>query len=254
MFSRRLVLAGLASAPVLFENNPLHAEDVPPETDDIVELDNPPFADLNPERPFGSTPPDDAQRKKVEKIIAETPEGPTPVAIALSFTRRFAISDPKAISQWPRNEPWNPLVVTFFQSTTTAANNDMVAWCAAFANWCIDRAGKHGTRSASSQSFLEDNAKRYFVRTDSPDAGDLVVFTCYRPGTEDSYGLGHVAFLTGKPSVDSIPTVSGNTSKDGRYSLIAEKPFSAKPQTVYRTINGVRTKTTMKVNSYFRIV
>jgi len=253
MFSRRLVLAGLAAIPALLENKLLHAEEAPAETGDIVELAYPPFGDLNPERPFGSTPPDDAQRKKVEKIIAETPMGPTPVAIALSFAQRFAISDPKAISQWPGNEPWNPLVVTFFQSTSTAANNDMVPWCAAFANWCIDRAGKHGTRSASSQSFVDKNAERYFIRTNSPDAGDLVVFTCYRPGTEDSFGLGHVAFLTGKPSADSIPTVSGNTSKDGRYSIIAERPFSAKPQTVYRTVNGVRTQTTMKVNSYLRI-
>jgi uncharacterized protein (TIGR02594 family) len=253
MLSRRLILAGIVTVPGLLENNSLSAEETPPESGDIVELDYPPFEDINPERPFGSTPPTDVQRKKVEGIIAETPMGPTPVAIALSFVQRFATSDPKAISQWPRNEPWNPLVITFFESTSTPANNDMVPWCAAFANWCIKRAGKNGTRSASSQSFVESSAARYFIRTDNPDVGDLVVFTCYRPETGQELNLGHVAFLTGKPSGDSIPTVSGNTSKDGRYSIIAEKPFPAKPQTVYRTVNGTRLKTIMKVNTYLRI-
>jgi uncharacterized protein (TIGR02594 family) len=248
------MVSGLVILPGVLQSSLLFAEDAPPESGDIVELDYPPFEDVNPERPFGNLPPDEEQRKKVEKIIAETPAGPTPLAIALSFVRRFATSDPQAISQWPRNAAWNPLVVNFFGSTSTPANNDMVAWCAAFANWCIERAGKHGTRSASSQSFVDESAKRYFIRTDNPDTGDLVVFTCYNPETGSNFGLGHVAFLTGKPSADSIPTVSGNTSKDGRYSIIAERPFSARPQTVYRTVNGARVKTTMKVNAYLRIV
>jgi uncharacterized protein (TIGR02594 family) len=252
MLSRRSIVSGMVTLPGILQSKLLFAEEASSASGDIVELNYPPFEDVNPERPFGSYPPTEEQRKRVEKIVAETPMGPTPVTVALSFVKRFATSDPEAISQWPRNAAWNPLVVTFFGSTSTPANNDLVAWCAAFANWCIERAGKHGTRSASSQSFVAESAKRYFIKADNPDAGDLVVFTCHNPETDDSFGLGHVAFLTGKPTGDLIPTVSGNTSKDGRYSIIAERPFSAKPQTVYRTVNGTRTKTIMRVNSYLR--
>jgi uncharacterized protein (TIGR02594 family) len=213
----------------------------------------PPLGAINQPEKFGYAKPTQAQRDKAAKIINETPKGPNPLAIARSFSERFGESDPRAISQWPAPDAWNPLVVEFFKSTASPANNDMVAWCAAFANWCIERNGRTGTRSAASQSFVDPKNAKYFKKINDPDFGDLVVWTCYDDKSGKSLGLGHVAFVTGKPSGDSVPTISGNTSDDNHYSIIVEKPFSTKDRKVYRTVNGTKVLSVMKLNSFLRM-
>lgn len=255
MTSRRRVIAGLISTPIFLRGQPVLAQQPPPEPvpDSFDQLIYPPTdAIFAPER-FGYLKPTQEQRERIRKIISETPKGPTPLAIAQSFVERFATSEPDLISQWPAPETWNPLIVEFFGSTASPANNDMVPWCAAFANWCIDRNGKVGTRSAASQSFLEKKNARYFSRVQQPEPGNLAIWTCYDLDSGKSLGLGHVAFVSGKPDAKSVPTVSGNTSDDRHSSRIVEKPFSLLDRKANRTINRKKVPCLMKFNTYLKI-
>ena len=254
MISRRIMALGLAAAaPSILRISKALGQDDEAKAESFVQLIYPPLEALSQPENFGYLEPDQAQKDKVDRIINETPKGPTPLAIARSFIDRFATSDPGAISQWPAPDSWNPLIVRFFQSTSMNVANDMVAWCAAFANWCIERNNKTGTRSASSQSFVDPRNAKYFPRTNDPQQGDLAVWTCYDAQSGNSLNLGHVAFVSDKPSGNSVLTISGNTSRDNHYSIIAEKPFATKDREVYRTVNGARVPTVMKLNAYLKI-
>lgn len=207
---------------------------------------------LRLQNPFllGTEKPTDAQKDKTQKIVEGTPKGPRPIDIAQSFVDRFALSDPDAISQWPADAAWNPLVVEFFTATSLVVKNDMVPWCAAFANWCITRAGIAGTNSAASQSFL---VKEFFEQTDDPQFGDVAIFTCYSKSTGKSVGLGHVTFFKEWRGEDKILVIGGNQSADGRSSIISEKEYRTGARDVWRTIDGERVLVTMKLNTFARM-
>src|ERR1041385_5015709 len=79
--------------------------------------------------------------------------------------------------RWPRKDVYNPLIVEFFSAPAYRASNDMIAWCAAFVNWCVERSNRTGRRSPASQSFLN---QKIFKQVTSARVGDLVVFTCHR--------------------------------------------------------------------------
>lgn len=48
----------------------------------------------------------------------------------------------------------NPRVIQYHATTTLRANEDAVPWCSSFVNWCIEKAGYKGTRSAAARSWL----------------------------------------------------------------------------------------------------
>jgi uncharacterized protein (TIGR02594 family) len=75
-------------------------------------------------------------------------------------------------------------------------------WCAIFANAMLERAGIHGTRSPSSQSFRTDPN---FVPLAGPSLGAIAV---YRRGAP-SAGLGHVGFYIGEDA-NHVWTLGGN--------------------------------------------
>jgi uncharacterized protein (TIGR02594 family) len=246
---RRLsvLLAASASIPFAWPARSDEADQVVGKDVPFAELKNPPFDALDAAELFGSHPPTDEQRKKAAKIIDETPKGPTPYSVARSFVDRFAKTDPDAISQWPEPQAWNPVVKEFFDATTLRVNNDMIDWCAAFVNWCIVRNNKKGTDSAASQSFLEPGRYR---KTQSPNEGNLVVFTWYNKQTGKSGGIGHVAFFKEFVGSEQIRVLGGNQSGDGRSSLICEKKFLATPFEVTRHINGIAVPGIYKLNSF----
>src|SRR5262249_1572804 len=64
-------------------------------------------------------------------------------------------------------------------------------WCAIWTNAKLEQSGIRGTRSASSQSF-RDNEN--FVEIDGPALGAIVVFWRGSPNS----GLGHVGFYMGE--------------------------------------------------------
>lgn len=79
---------------------------------------------------------------------------------------------------------------------------DSIPWCAAFANWCIQKAGGKGTRSATARSFLA-----WGKEVDEPNPGDIVVFKRGR-----STWQGHVAFVV--EVNDKYVTVCGGNQSD----------------------------------------
>jgi len=133
MLNRRAVGLGLMMAPSLLISGRSFGQTTE-EVESFEQLTFPPISALDQPGLFGYKPATQAQIDKARLIVNSTPRGPAPIDIAKSFITRFSNTDAEAISQSPSPASWNPLVVEFFRSTSTKANNDMIAWCAAFAN------------------------------------------------------------------------------------------------------------------------
>lgn len=232
--------AGLASP-----SDPVVGQDV-----GFEQLTFPPFDALDQPELFGYSPATAAQREKAQRIIEATPKGPTPFAIAKSFIDRFANADPDAISQWPAPKTWNPLVKEFFSATSLRVNNDMVDWCAAFVNWCIERNSIKGTNSARSQSFVEANV---YKKIDQPAQGNLVVFTCYDKQSGNKLGIGHVAFFETALGNNQIRVIGGNQSADGHSSIISERTFLTTPFEVRRHVGAEYVPCIYRLNSFLAV-
>jgi uncharacterized protein (TIGR02594 family) len=215
----------------------------------FVDLRFPPFGAIGAPEMFGYEPATAAQRQRALEMINQAPMGPKAIDIAQYFIDKYAQSDPELISQWPAPAKWNPLIVDFFSATTTRANNDMIAWCGAFANWCLERSAKPGTKSAASQSFLDAKG---FKRTAEPAVGDLAVFTCYDLSGK-TMGLGHVAFVKTPPADGRVVLVGGNTSSGGHSSTICEKEFSTGSTKTSRTVGNKRLPCVMRLNTYVQV-
>jgi uncharacterized protein (TIGR02594 family) len=49
----------------------------------------------------------------------------------------------------------DPRILEYFDTTTYQPGDDETAWCSAFVNWVLKKAGKKGTRSAAAKSWLD---------------------------------------------------------------------------------------------------
>lgn len=249
MLTRRMTVLGTLAAAKLAAGSGASAQASPASADEPYELIFPPLSALDPTRDFGYKEPTHFQREKADSIISLTPKGPLPVDIAQSFVDRFYEKDPEAISQWPAPMAWNPLVVAFFDATYDAPSTrvtDMIPWCAAFANWCIERGGRSGSRSVSSQSFLDSGR----MRTNTPKRGDLAVFTCYDAATGDRLRLGHVAFFKEEMADGRIRVIGGNQSGDGHRSIISETGMPTGDMPIRRRVNDGYVRTVMRLSAY----
>jgi len=90
----------------------------------------------------------------------------------------------------------------FLYAGFKGVKDDETAWCAAFVNWALSRAGLDGTKSLMARSFL-----KYGTPTLVPKVGDLAVF--WR-GSKDSI-FGHVGFFI-KETKDAVYVLGGNQS------------------------------------------
>jgi len=98
-------------------------------------------------------------------------------------------------------------ILLYHASTSLAATEDEVPWCAAFANFCIELGGHVGTDSARARSFL-----LWGVRISPPAYGAIVVLSRGPdpPGPEVIDAPGHVGFLVASPTPDEILVLAGN--------------------------------------------
>jgi uncharacterized protein (TIGR02594 family) len=94
----------------------------------------------------------------------------------------------------------NPRIIEYFQHTSGKFRQDSVSWCAAFINFCIEKAGLKGTNSAAARSFTHWGDK-----TTKPQVGDIAVL---RRTSDPSKG--HVGFLAEKPGPIWIKLLGGN--------------------------------------------
>ncbi|WP_195909410.1 CHAP domain-containing protein [Rhizobium tubonense] len=186
------------------------------------------------------------QARRANEIIAKTPTGPRPIDIAQTFVDRFYAKEPALISQMPPPAAPNPLIAKFFENILTP-NGDVVPWCAAFANFCIHRSGRNGSGSASSQSFLEPA----FRKTNSPEEGDLAIFTCFNPSTGQNLRLGHVAFFKERIDETHIKVVGGNQSAEDHASIISETVMLTADRSLRRHLpNGDYAPVIMRLSAY----
>ena len=94
----------------------------------------------------------------------------------------------------------NPRIVEYLHSTTLengAASTDETPWCSAFANWCVERAGRAGTDSAWARSWLT-----WGKATKSPTVGCVVVL-------QRDANKGHVGFFVSRTSTH-VRLLGGN--------------------------------------------
>lgn len=136
--------------------------------------------------------------KYLRKVVAPPRSGFPWLAIALAE---------KGTHEFPGDGD-NPRVVGYLHSTnlgTPLANQDETAWCSAFVNWCIEKAGYEGTDSAWAKSWLN-----WGKAITKPVAGCVAVFT--------RAGGGHVGFYMGETKT-SVRVLGGNQSDEVNESL-----------------------------------
>jgi uncharacterized protein (TIGR02594 family) len=93
----------------------------------------------------------------------------------------------------------NPLIAEFFQSTKFKGGDADDAWCSAFANHCMRKAGVRGSGRANARSWLD-----WGVALEQPTLGCVVVFS--RPPKPSE---GHVSFFVGADK-NYITVLGGN--------------------------------------------
>lgn len=175
-----------------------------------------------PRANLGGHPAYPSETATAAQIISRAPPGPQPYEVAKYF---LAVANgvygptlqPYTYG-WPQR--WNPLIVDFFQATSTQPEGDLTPWCAAFTNWCfLHASGRPATQSASSGSF-----RCFGVATASPSEGDIVVFK--RSGDLAACtGTGHVGFFV--RDLGNAVAVLGGNQIDGHTGShkISQKPI-----------------------------
>jgi uncharacterized protein (TIGR02594 family) len=93
----------------------------------------------------------------------------------------------------------NPRIVAYHQTTTLAADDDETPWCSSFVNFCVQRAGVQGTKSAMARSW-----RSWGQELTAPRRGCIVVLS--RGGNSQQ---GHVGFYH-EDAGDRILILGGN--------------------------------------------
>ena len=120
---------------------------------------------------------------------------PTPPWIIIARTQI-------GVSEIPGLARHNPEILGYHAATSLGAKEDEVPWCSAFVNWCLQRAGLKGTRSARARSWLS-----WGESLTVPRYGCIVVM---RRGLNPAQG--HVGFFLGfvAPGRKFIRVLGGN--------------------------------------------
>lgn len=101
----------------------------------------------------------------------------------------------------------NPRILEYHKTTSLAASQDEVSWCAAFVGWCLLKAGLTSTKSALARSYIN-----WGVPLSAPKFGAVVVF---RRGNNPTFG--HVGFVQ-KFDANYIYCLGGNQSDSVKIS------------------------------------
>lgn len=153
---------------------------------------------------LGRQPPRRNEVQLAEQILGDSPNT-SPLDVAKYFEQLTITNEDSENynSEWSVRA--NPLIVLFFLQGTNYDNTkgDETAWCAAFVNWCLKRAGEPYTNSASSGSF-----RCFCDEAITPKEGDIAVFK--KNGHDDPCaGEGHVGFYVSEES-EAVTLLGGN--------------------------------------------
>lgn len=108
----------------------------------------------------------------------------------------------------------NPRIIEYHKTTTLAAVQDEVPWCASFVNWCLKEAGVKGTGQAAARSFLN-----WGYPCDKFTKGAVVVF---KRGSKSWQG--HVGFAVDE-NLFAIKVLGGNQSNKVCFKWYLKKDF-----------------------------
>lgn len=104
----------------------------------------------------------------------------------------------------------NPRIAEYLRTVFDYTQHDEVAWCSAFANWCILKAGYRATHSALARSWLN-----WGVALRVPVPGAVMVFA---RGSQSWQG--HVAFYAGEDR-GGYKVLGGNQGNAVSYATYA---------------------------------
>lgn len=105
----------------------------------------------------------------------------------------------------------NPFIVACLASTSYGPASDETAWCSAFVNFVMERAGYKGTNSAGADSWMHWGANVGSLA--NARTGDIVVL-------HDSAGHAHVGFLV-RSGNGTITLLGGNQSNQVKESVFS---------------------------------
>jgi uncharacterized protein (TIGR02594 family) len=117
------------------------------------------------------------------------------------------------------------------KSSVVSGQSDAVAWCSAFANWCMNQAGLVGTQAPHARSWLQWGE---FLPITAPVYGCIVVFSRGHASWQ-----GHVGFFVGPAPGGRICVLGGNQrSRNG--DAVCLKEFATQDWLGYRWPLGLR--------------
>jgi uncharacterized protein (TIGR02594 family) len=208
MNRRKLILGAAAGALIGGRLTALRAEE-----EELAED----FSGPLPNTFLGTEAPRDSEERKADEILAAAPDAGPPFRIADYFDK---LPDTHYKEGWP--DRWNPVIVDFFKATNTRPRGDTTAWCAAFLNWCLQRANLDFPDNASSSAF-----RHWKTATDDPQLGDIVVYVEADRARADE-GKGHVGLFAGFAPDGHVLTLGGNQISKTRHHMISVKALPGK--------------------------
>ncbi|MEL6671207.1 MAG: SH3 domain-containing C40 family peptidase [Bacteroidota bacterium] len=119
----------------------------------------------------------------------------------------------------------NARILLYLQSCelldNSMKNDDETAWCSAFMNWCVEKAGYEGTNSAWALNW-----KNWGQPLETPRRGCVAVFKRFVMKNGEKKTYGHVGFYLGKDGEKNISILGGNQRnrvKISSYPIDSEK-------------------------------
>ena len=110
----------------------------------------------------------------------------------------------------------NPQVLKYFRDIgQTWVKDDETAWCAAFVNWCLKKAGRPYLNTLNARSFLN-----YGSMTKNPKLGDLVVLWRIKKGGP----FGHAGFYITE-NANEFFLLGGNQANEVNISRYPKSQF-----------------------------
>lgn len=144
--------------------------------------------------------------------VLTTPGGPTWMDVAKKEIGEREIKGRAA----------NPRIVQYHQQTSLKASSDEVAWCSSFVNWCMQKVGVEGTRSAAAKSWAS-----WGVSTTSRYGAVVVIYNAGAANSSLSTSGNHVGFLVEERSTH-YKILGGNQGDSVKVSSFPKKKWKIK--------------------------
>ncbi|UQA55190.1 TIGR02594 family protein [Polyangium aurulentum] len=116
----------------------------------------------------------------------------------------------------------NPRIIEYHAATTLGAKSDEIAWCASFVNWCLQKAGIRGTRSAAAASFAT-----WGDATEARYGAICVIYNASAANSRLSTSGNHVGFLVEETGTHFV-MLGGNQSDSVKVSNFPKSKWRLK--------------------------